>query len=142
MGRDAYFSEPQFGESILQESSFAHVGKELAQDNKFSVTPTQGEFAKNLQPLPATPKLWAPRQQLLSPEDVKLRQCKLGELRRPANVSRPVICAPVARIASRINSLQGSEVYRINDLVETAKLRKKATVLKYRSSSQVGKASK
>ena len=43
------------------------------------------------------------------------------ELSWLATVFRPDICARLARIATRIGALQGSDVYRINDLVETAK---------------------
>ena len=107
---------------------------ELSQDSSFSVTLTQKDFAEKLQPLGTSPQLWAARQKLLSPEDVKLRQCKLGELCWLATVSRPDICARLARIASRINELTGSDVYRINDLVKTVKTWQKATQLKYASS--------
>ena len=113
---------------------------ELAQNKDSSATLTLGEFARNLQPLPTAPKLRAARQQLSSVEDIKLRQCKPGELSWLATVSRPDICARLARIASHINSLQGSDVYRITDLVETVKLRQAATVLKYASFSQLGKS--
>ena len=92
------------------------------QGSTFSFILTQADFKKNLQPLPATLKLRAARHQLLSPEDVKSRQCKLGELCWFATVYRPDICARLARIASRINSLRGRDVYRINDLVKTAEL--------------------
>ena len=119
-----------------------HVGMELAQDSNFSATLPQEEFAKNLQPLPTTPKLLAVRQQLLPLEDVKLRQCKLGELCWPSTVSRPDICARLARIASRINSLQGSDVYRINDLSKTARLWRKDVVFKFAASSQLRCAGK
>ena len=54
-------------------------------------------------------------------EYIKLRQFKLGDLCRVATVSRPDICARLARIASRINALCGSDVYRINELVRAAK---------------------
>ena len=99
------------------------------------------EFAKNFQPLGTSPELWAARQKLLSPEDAKLRQCKLGGLCRPATVSRREICAKLARIASRINSLQGADVYRINDLAKTVKKWQPATVLKYFSSGKMGQGS-
>ena len=115
------FLELRFGELKLQENNFVHVGMELSQDNSFSVTLTQKDFAEKLQPLGTSPQLWAARQKLLSPEDVELRQCKLGELCWLATVSRPDICARLARIASRINELTGSDVYRINDLVKTVK---------------------
>ena len=65
-----------------------------------------------------------------------LRQCKLGELRRAATVSRPDICARFARIASRINALSGSDAHRINELVRVATAWQHATVLKYVSPSR------
>ena len=52
---------------------------------------------------------------------VKLRQCKLGELRWVATVLRPDICARLARIASRINAPCGIGVYRKNELVRVVK---------------------
>ena len=107
---------------------------ELVQDSTFSVTLTQKEFTEKLEPLGTSPQLWAARQKLLSPEDVKLCQCKLGELCWLATVSRPDICARLARISSRINELTGSDVYRINDLVKTVKQWQPATTLKYMSS--------
>ena len=100
------FSEQRFGAMKLQENSFVRVGVELNQEANFSVTLTQEEFAKNLQPVGTSPELWAARQKLLSPEDVKLRQCKLGELCWLATVSRPDICARLARIASLICRLR------------------------------------
>ena len=88
----------------LQGNSFAHVGMGLEQADNFSAPLTRADFTRNLQPWRTSPELWAARQKLLSPEDVKLRQCKLGELCWLATVSRPDICARLARIASRINS--------------------------------------
>ena len=72
----------------------------------FGKTSTQDEFAKNLQPMPTTPTLWAARQKLLPPEDVHLRQCKFGVLCWLATVFRPDICARLVRFASRLFSLQ------------------------------------
>ena len=71
---------------------------------------------------------------------IKLRQCKLEELRRAATVSRPDIRARLAPIASRINRLRGSDVYRINGLVRVRKDWQRATELKYASSSKPWKA--
>ena len=115
------FSELRFGELKLLESTSVHVRMELSQDSSFSIALTQKDFAEKLQPLGTSPQLWAARRKLLSPEDVKLRQCKLGELCWLATVSRPDICARLARIASRINALTGSDVYRINDSAKTVK---------------------
>ena len=126
------FPEHRFGELKLQEAPFAHVGMELVQDSTFSAALTQGEFTKNLQPLGTSSQLRAARQKLLSPEAVKLRQCKLGEFCCLATVSRPAICAKLARIASRIN-----DAYRINDMVKIAKERQEAAVSKYVSTSQL-----
>ena len=95
----------RLGELKLQGGSFVHVGMELAQESTLSATLTQGGSSKHLQPLGTSPRLWAARQELLSPENAKLRQCKLGELFLLATVSRPNICAKLARIASRINAL-------------------------------------
>ena len=120
----------------MQENSFARVGTESAQDSAFSVTLTRGDFAESLRPLGTSPQFWAARRKSLSPGNAKLRQSKLGELCRLATVSRPDICPRLARIASRINTLKGCDVYRINDLVKIAKRRQPATVLKYVSSAQ------
>ena len=83
-----------------------------------------------------SPILWADRQKPLGVEDKLLRQCKLGELCWLATVSRPDICARLAHIASRVNVLQGSDIYRINDLIKTVKLWQPRAVLKYASSSK------
>ena len=60
----------------------------------------------------------------------------LGELCWLATVSRPDICARLANIASRVNVLQGCDIYRINDLIKTVKVWQPRTVLKYASSSK------
>ena len=111
---------------------------ELVQESDFSVTFTQDGFAQNSKPLPTPPQLWAVRQEALSIEDIKLRQRKLSDLCWLATVTRPDICARLARIASRVNSLQGSDVYRISDLATTVRAWRLATVLKYPSSSHMG----
>merc|ERR1712215_525615 len=85
--------------------------------------------------LGTSPQLWAARQKLLSPEDVKLCQCKLGELCWLATVSRPDICARLAQLSSKGNELQGSDIYRINALIKSVKADQPRTILKYASSS-------
>ena len=105
------FPGRRLGELKLQESSFLHVGMELAQESEFPAALTQDEFATNLQALPTSPQLWAARQEMPSIGDVKLCQCTHGELSWLATVSRPDIRARLARIASRVNSLLGSDVY-------------------------------
>lgn len=59
------FPEQRFGEIIYQESAFAHVRKELPQGSDSSVTLTQDEFSKNLQPRPTSRHLWAARSEKL-----------------------------------------------------------------------------
>ena len=54
-----------------------------------------------------------------------------------ATVSPPDICLLLARIASRIHSLCGIDVYRCNGLAWAVKERQKATALKYASASQL-----
>ena len=85
--------ERRFGELKLQESSFVHVGMELAQGHALAVAHTPSDFARNLRPIPTTPKLRAARQKLLAPEDVHMCQCRLVELRWLATASRPDIRA-------------------------------------------------
>ena len=48
-------------------------------------------------------------------------------------VPRPDIWARLTRLASRANSLQGSHVYRINDLAKTVKVWHEAAILQYKS---------
>ena len=126
----------------MQKSPLVDAGMELARGGDFSATETQDKFAKNLQPLPGSPQLWATRQKTLSVEDIKLRQCALYEICWLAAVWIPDICARLARIASRVNSLQGSDAYRVNALVTTVKMQQQAAVLKYWSSSHAGTADK
>ena len=45
------FSEQRYGDLRLQESSFAHVGMDLAQGGDASVALAQDEFTKNAQPI-------------------------------------------------------------------------------------------
>ena len=101
----------------LQESEFAQVGTGLPRGSDFSVGLTQSAFAEGLLPMGTSPTLRANRQKLLGVEDKLLRQCKLGELCWLATVSRPDICARLARIASRVNVLRRGDIYRINDLI-------------------------
>ena len=126
-----HLSEQRFGGLKLQESPVMHVGMELVRGSDFSATLTQDEFARNLKPLLISPQLWADRQKTLSIQEIKLRQRKLGELRRPAMVPRPDICMRLARLASRANSSQGSDEYRINDLVKTVNVWHEAAILRY-----------
>ena len=112
---------------------------EVAQDTDFSVTLTEEDFANNMDFLPTSPKLWAGPKDPLPLAETKMPQCKSGELFRVATVSSPDICARLARMASRVNLLPGSDVYRVNDLVRAVEVRQGATVLTYASSSRLRK---
>ena len=79
------------------------------------------------EPPPTSPGSRAGRKEPLSLHYARTRQCKVGEPRWVAAVSGPEICARPARIASRINALCGSDMYRINELVRVAKARRKTT---------------
>ena len=71
---------------------------------------------------------------------IKLRQCKLGESCWVAAVPRPDICARLARIASRISALCGSDVCRINERVRVAQDWQQATAPQFASPSHPWKA--
>ena len=64
-----------------------------------------------------------------------MRQRQLGDLQWVVTVSRPDTCARWAPIASKINALCESDVYRINELVLVAEAWQRAMALKYASSS-------
>ena len=85
---------------------------ELPQGKDYSVRLPQTEFSARLASLEANPALWAAIQQILSPEDVFLRQRKLGELRWLAAVSRPGVRARLARLARR-------DIRRFHDWIKT-----------------------
>ena len=123
------YLEQRCGKLKLREPPFVHVGMELVQDDDLSVTLTQCEFAQSLEPLPTISQLWAARQKPLSLEDMKLRRCKRGECCWLASAPRPDISARLARIASRVNPPQGSDVYRMNDLAKTVEVWREATFL-------------
>ena len=59
----------------------------------------------------------------------------MGELCWLATVSRPDICARLAQLASKVNDLQGSDIYRFNALIKTVEIEQPRTVLKYASPS-------
>ena len=106
--------------ALGQENDFVHVGMELSRKADFSIDLTQAEFTNQLQPLETPPALWEARQRPLSDDEKLKRQCKLGELCWLAPVSRPDFCARLAQLASKVDDLQGSDFYRISDLIKTA----------------------
>ena len=99
--RTRQYLEHRFGALLAQERNFVHVGMELAQLPDFSVTLTQAEFTRPLQPLETSTASWKRRQGPLADEEKLLRQCKMGELCWLATVSRPGICARLAQLASK-----------------------------------------
>ena len=100
------FPEHRSGDLDVREQSVAYVGMEARQSNDFSAQLTQGEFTKGQRPITKSPESWAARQRALSLEEMKVRQCKLGELCWSATVSRPDIFARPGRIVARVNSLR------------------------------------
>ena len=88
-------------------------------------------------PFPTSRRSRAARQEPLSLGDIKLRCCALGELCWLATVSRPDICARLARIASRVNSPRGSDLYRINDVAKTVKVWQEAAIWKFLSAAHM-----
>ena len=95
---------------------------ELAQKSDFAVELTQAEFTRQLKFMDTSPALRKRRQNSLSDEEKLLCQGKMGELCWLATVSRPDICARLAQLASKVNDLQGSDIYRINALIVTVKI--------------------
>ena len=116
------------------------MGMGPAREKDFGATSTRADFAKNLKLVLTPPSLWAGRREPLSMDYIKLRQRKSGESRLVATVSLPDICARLARVASRINALCGSDVRRTNELVRVVKDWQQATELKYASPSRPWKA--
>ena len=104
---------------------------ESLRETDFPVKLTQAGFTQNLQLLPTSSGIQAARRKILPPEDINLRQRKLGGLCWLDTVSRPDIGARLARIPPRVNFSEGSDVYRRNDLVNKAKVWRNATILKY-----------
>ena len=127
------YLERRLGASKYRETNFAQVGVELPDGKNFSVTMTTLELTDALQSIPSARRLWASRRRPLKMEDLRTCQCTLGELCLLATVSRRNKCARPAQLASKVDSLQGSDIYRINNHIETAKGWQQAVVLKYQS---------
>ena len=66
----------------------------------------------------------------------------LGRLCWLAPVSKPHLCARLARIASQVTPLQGSNVYRTDGRAKTAVAWQKAAILKYLTSPHLGEHAK
>ena len=107
------------------------MGVELGQERDFSATSTQEASSNSLRPPPTTPEMWAGPNNPLLTDDTEMRQCKLGESPWVATVSRPDICACLARMASTVNKLCGSDAYRIYEVVRVAGGWQQVTGLRY-----------
>ena len=121
----------RFGKLELQANVFTHVGMELAQTGDFSITVTQKASADELQVLPKTSVFWNSRKRPLGSEKVSSCPRKFGELCWLATAPRPDICARLATIAAKDSGNQGTHIYRINDLIRTAKGWQDQVMLKY-----------
>ena len=111
----------RFGRVKARGRPLANVGMEASQANDFSVKLTQGNSTDAPKCMSTASELWATRRRSFSLEEVRLCRCKLGELCRLSRVSRSDLRARLAPRASRVNSLQGSGIYRTNDLAGTTK---------------------
>ena len=109
----------RFGRVKARGRPLANVGMEASQANDFSVKLTQWNATDAPKCMSTASELWATRRRSFSLEEVRLCRCKLGELCRLSRVSRSDLRARLAPRASRVNSLQGSGIYRTNDLAGT-----------------------
>ena len=109
-----------------------------AQEMGFSATMAQQKFTQTLKPIPTMSELRASPLRSPKMEDARMRQRKSGGSGWFAAVSRPDIRAWPARLASRVNSSQGSDIYQINDLLETGGRRQPAALLKNQSGLPLG----
>ena len=123
--------EERLGNLAAEEGSFAHVGMALSQEEEFPATLTQADSAKNPKPLPTSSASRAGREESLSMDFIKLRQCKSGGVHRVIAVKLPDICARLARIASSIHPVSGSGVFRKNELGRVVKDWRRATALSH-----------
>ena len=107
------------------------MGMALSQEADFPATSTQADSAKNLKPFPTSSASRARREESLSMDFIKLRQCKSGEVCRAIAVYLPDICARLARIASSIHPVCGGGVFRKNGFVRVVKDWRRATALSH-----------
>ena len=114
---------------------------EPAQEMDFSATMAQQKFTQTLKQIPTMSELRASPLRSLKMEEARMRQRKSGGSGWFATVSRPDIRAWPARLASRINSSQGSDIYQINDLIKIVEEWRQATGPKYHSGPQRGTSS-
>ena len=127
------FLAGRFGPVKIQKDDFQHLGMDIVQKLDGSVEVSQKNFTDLLSPIETSPSLWKDRNRPLDDEELQVCQSKLGELCWLATVSRPDICARLARFSSNINGLQVIDMYRINDLIKKVKMGQDDYNLKYQA---------
>ena len=113
----------------LQEANFTYVGGGALRNKNLPITITQETFTGEIQSIPNSADMWEQRRRKLYLNEIRERQCKLGESFWPATASRPDICVGPPALAAKVNHKQACDVYRIDDLIRTAKERKGSPVL-------------
>ena len=98
-----------------------------------SVATTHEALTDELRLLPTSADLWQHRKRALGPGGIHDCRCKLGELFRLAAESQPDICARLALLAAKETSLQASDVYRVYDLIRTARQRQAKAISTFNS---------
>ena len=105
----------------VQMDNFAHIGINVLQKDDGSVEVTQKALTDLLRPIDTSLSRWKDRNRPLSEEELQICQRKLGELCWLATASRPDICDCWAHFSAKLKSVQGIDIYRINDLIKTVK---------------------
>ena len=109
------------GASELQEKSFTHACIQLPKGKNLPVTVTPKKFVDGLELTPPSPQVWAAGQRPLSVDQTRKRQSKLGELRALASAAGPDIRTRLTQLAAKVRTPQAGNVYRIDELIRTAK---------------------
>ena len=117
------FLSPRFGPVKVQPGNFAHTGMQVFQKEDGSAEVTQKTFSDLLCPIATSASLWRDRNRQRKDGELQICQCKLRELCWLATVSRPDICARLARFSANLNRLNVIDIYRIDDLIKTVKKR-------------------
>ena len=132
------YSEKRFGPSETQGANSVRVGVELnpSKDSSLPLTPQKCTDAR--QSFTTTQEIWAPRRRPLKMEEIRRCRCRSGELRSSATVLRPDIRGRSAQQALKVDSLLGSDVYRVHDLIQTVNGWQWAAVPKYQNGQQLG----